>query len=432
MSSEPLAFELSQRGHRTTDQPISYLMAEALRRPNLISLAAGFVDDQTLPREAVAEAAAQLLSDPQTARSALQYGTTQGYSPLREAICEHLNALDHTPGRYQPQDVVVTTGSQQLLHLLTEVLIDPGGIVVTAWPTYFVYTGVLEAFGAQVRGVDMDEQGIIPEALDETLSRLEREGHLPGAGAGIVYITSYHQNPTGLTLSAQRRPRIVDIVRRHSEKAGRRILIVEDAAYRELTFHGEAPPSLRSFDEKGEYVALLQTFSKPFAPGMKTGYGLLPRDLVGSVLLQKTGRDFGSSNFNQQILNLVLRNGAFEAHVKKLCAAYAVKRDAMLAALDEHLGNIPGAGVTWTKPAGGLYVWLTLPPGMDAGRDGRLFGRSLEQGVLFVPGEYCYPPDPTRQAPGNTIRLSFGVADAQQIRRGVERLGQAIASLGRE
>ncbi len=415
-------FALSQRGHRTTDQPISYLMAEALKRPNLISLAAGFVDDQTLPQQAVADAAAQLLADPRTARAALQYGTTQGYPPLRQAICDHLNTLDATPGRYQAQDVVVTTGSQQLLHLLTEVLIDPDSIVVTAWPTYFVYTGVLEAFGARVRGVDMDEQGMIPEALDDTLNRLLCEGRFPG----MVYVTSYHQNPTGLTLSAERRPRIVDIVRRHSEKAGRRILIVEDAAYRELTFTDQAPPSLRSFDERGEYVALLQTFSKPFAPGMKTGYGLLPRDLVGPVILQKTGRDFGSSNFNQQILNLVLRNGAFDAHVKKLCDAYAIKRDAMLAALDEHLGHFPG--VSWTKPAGGLYVWLALPQAVDTGRHGPLFGTSLEQGVLFVPGEYCYPPDPTRQAPGNTIRLSFGVADVPQIRQGVERLGRAIAA----
>jgi 2-aminoadipate transaminase len=422
------AFSLSQRARDAADQPISYLMAEALRNPGLISLAAGFVDSQSLPAAATARHMAELLAEPAAARAALQYGTTQGEPRLRQLLFEHLAKLDGVPIDRMPgsaDDIVVTTGSQQLLHVLADLLVDPGDIVICGWPSYFVFTGALTAFGAATRAVDLDHAGMAPEALEATLRQLQHGGLLPRVK--IVYVCSYHQNPTGLTLGEDRRPRILDIVRRFSDLAGHRILLVEDAAYRELTYDGTPPPSIRRYDTTGDHVALLQTFSKPFAPGLKAGYGLLPTGLVEHAILNKGGRDFGSSNLCQHLLGRVIASGDFDRHVQTLRGVYRAKRDAMLAALDRGFAGVEG--VSWTRPTGGLYVWLTLPQAIDTGRHGPLFAHALRAGVLFVPGEYCYPPDPTRTVPRSTIRLSFGVTDPAGIADGIERLASAVRAV---
>ena len=205
-----------------------------------------------------------------------------------------------------------------------------------------------------------------------------------------------------------------------------RILLLEDNAYRELTYQGEAPVSIKSFDHDNEYVALLHTFSKPFAPGLKTGYGLLPVDLCEKAMMLKDGRDFGSANLSQHLLLAAVRQGAFDQQVEILCEAYTKKRDAMLEALDEYLGDFMPEQTHWTHPTGGLYVWLTLPKSIDTRREGPLFSRAVELGMLYVPGDYCYPADPTRTVPTNQIRLSFGVPTEQQNRDGVRLLAQAI------
>lgn len=420
-------FALSARARRAADQPISYLLAEALANPRLISLAAGLVDYESLPGDSVSTLLQSILREPESARAALQYGTTKGYAPLRALLYDHLAELDAAPPDDFPgsaEDIVICTGSQQLLHILTDLLVDPGDIVIAAWPSYFVYTGALSAFGARVRTVDLDEHGMVPQKLDTLLAELVDAGQLPNVK--IIYTCTYHQNPTGLTLSAERRPAILDIARRYSDLSGWRILVIEDAAYRELTFGGQAPPSIKRHDTENQYVALLQTFSKPFAPGLKTGYGLLPGDLVEPVALQKGGRDFGSANLCQHLLHEALRRGIFKQHVQKLRRTYAAKRDAMLDALETHLGPIMPHEIHWTRPTGGLYVWLTLPETIDTGRTGPLFSAAIEQGVLFLPGQYCYPQDDRRTPPRNTMRLSFGVPTIDQIHTGIERLAEAI------
>lgn len=426
---DQLALGLSARARRAVDQPISYLMSEALGRPGLISLAAGFVDYDTLPADPVRQLCDQVLGDDAAARAALQYGTTLEQTPLRDTLYRHMATLDGCdPTDYpgSPAQVVVSTGSQQLLHLLADLLIDPGDIVITGWPSYFVYTGALSAFGAAVRGVDLDHHGMVSEKLDALLGRLDGEGQLPRVK--VLYLCTYHQNPTGLSLSANRKRAIFDIVARYSAKAGHRILIVDDAAYRELTYEGEPAASFMPLDADNQHVALLQTFSKPFAPGLKTGYGLLPADLIDPVILNKGGRDFGSANFLHALLDRALRTGVYAEQVKRVCAGYRAKRDAMLGALDHHLGGVPG--VSWTKPTGGLYVWLTLPETIDTGRHGRLFKMALAAGMLFVPGEYCFPDDATRAVPGHTMRLCYSVPDAEQIHEGVARLAGAVKACG--
>ena len=425
MSEDSCTFGISQRGGRVGPQPISFLMAQGVENPDVIPLAAGLVDYDTLPTGEVRELLDRMLSEGGAGQAALQYGTTAGLAPLREALLEHMRALDGlapTDLDAGPDDMLVTSGSQQLLFLLAEVLLDPGDIVITGWPSYFVYTGTLEAGAARVRCVDIDDKGVVPEKLDGLLGELAQAGELPRVK--IVYLCTYHQNPTGITRAAERKQAILDIVRKFS--GDHRILLLEDAAYREPTYEGSPPASFKVLDRENRFAAVIQTFSKPFAPGLKTGYGLLPRDLIEPVILQKGNHDFGSANLCQHLVLAAMREGVYQRHLETLRTRYAAKRDAMLAALDEHLGDFAPGETSWTHPTGGLYVYLTLPEGIDTGREGRLFDEALAEGVLYVPGEYCYAPDPARSAPRNSMRLSFGVADEEAIREGIARLSRAV------
>jgi 2-aminoadipate transaminase len=414
----------SQRSQWAGGQPISQLMAQALAHPELISLAAGFVDQATLPHEATRAAADAILSDPIAARAALQYGTTPGYAPLREQILSQLREADGDPASeagLSVDQIVMTAGSNQLLHLVAETLCNPGDIVLCAAPSYFVFLGTLANLGVRSHGVAADEQGMSPEALDEELARLERTGQLSRVKA--IYCTSYFDNPSSVSLSAARRPEIVETAKRWSRQ--QHIYVIEDAAYRELRYVGDDMPSLRAFDESGETVILAGTFSKSFSPGIRVGWGVLPDSLVDPVCAQKGNFDFGSPNFAQHLMHRVLDANLFAPHVATLRDNYRSKLRAMLDAADEFLG--PLDGVTWIRPEGGLYVWLTLPEPIDTSTDGPLFEQALEAGVLYVPGEYCFPSEGERKQ--NTIRLSFGVQSEQNIRLGMQALGEAIAAL---
>ncbi len=416
---------LSSRSQRTTESPIGYFVRLALEDPSLISLAAGLVDEESLPVEEVAEALAELLAQPTAGRAALQYGTVQGHGPLRRQILHRFAAADGLRPEdvsLTPDEVVITTGSQQLLALLADVLLDPGDIVITEAPTYFVYQGVLQSAGARVHAVPMDADGLNTDALDELLRRLDRAGEL--GRVKLIYTCDYYQNPTGLTLSMQRRRKLLELARQYSRS--HRILILEDAAYRELRYEGEDLPSIKSFDTRNEHVIWTSTFSKPCAPGLKTGYGILPRDLVGPLLRLKGNHDFGSNNLTQYLLERLLASGAYDVHVERLRDVYRRKRDALLDALAAEFRDDPR--ISWTRPAGGLYVWATFPPGMEAGPSSRLLRAALDEGVLYVPGEYGYVADDGAPLPRHEARLSFGVATPEQLREGVRRLRRAILS----
>ena len=413
---------LSQRAAWSAGQPISELMARALAAPNLISLAAGFVDQHTLPTEATRQAADAILRDTIDAQAALQYGTTHGYPRLREAIRDrHLQAdggIDSQPP-IDLQQIVVTAGSNQLLHLVSESLLDPGDIVLCASPTYFVYLGTLQNLGARAIGVATDASGIVPESLESALVRLESEGLLPRVKA--IYVVTYYDNPCGLTVPADRRQQIVDIARRFSKEAT--IHVIADDAYRELRYAGEDIPSLRAFDPTGEFVVQTGTFSKCYSPGIRVGWGILPQVLIEPVHNLKGNLDFGSPNFAQHLMKQVLCDGLLEPHIETLRKGYEPKLTAMLDACQQYLGPIPG--VHWISPQGGLYVWLTLPPDVDAGPQGELFDLALEEGMLYVPGQFCFPAE-GEVVQRNTIRLSFGVQPAERIREGIEKLANAL------
>ena len=417
---------LSTRAQRAEGETIvSTLMAKTLAHPELVSLAAGFVDTSGLPVETVIAAAASVLSDTGRAQAALQYGTTAGYPPLREAILDRLAMADGTTISemgLSTDQVVVTAGSNQLLHHVGEVLLDPGDIVLCAAPSYFVFLGILESLGARTVGVDADENGIIPEALEATLLTLEKAGDAGRVKA--IYVTSYYDNPAGVSVSRDRRPELVEIAERHSRE--HRIHIIEDVAYRELRYRGDDLPSLHSFDTAGNTVIQAGTFSKSFSPGIRIGWGILPTDLLEPVLAQKGHLDFGTANFNQALMAEVFAQNKFDLHVAQLRDRYRGKMVSALAAVDEYLRPIDG--VECVAPDGGLYVWLQLPETIDTGLTGPLFDRAVEEGVLYVPGEVCYPRDgvPIRK---NTIRLSFGIQSSESIREGVAALARAIRSV---
>lgn len=420
-----VSLTFSEKSRRTPESPITQFMELALGNPQLISLAAGLVDGASLPAKDVADAVAKILADSKSARAALQYGTTQGYGPLIDQVVRHVAMLD---GRTSHEfgvthaDVVITTGSQQLLYMLSELLIDPGDIVITESPSYFVYHSVLSGNGSRVLTVSMDDDGMVTAELEQLLDRLDRAGEL--SRVKLIYTVDYFQNPTGLTLSRERREHLVEIVRKYA--ARQRILILEDAAYRELRYEGEELPSVKSFDPDNQFVIYAGTFSKPCAPGLKTGYALMPNELVEPMLRIKGNHDFGSNNLSQHILSQLMETGAYAKHVEYLRGIYRRKRDAMVESLEREFGDWPG--VSWTRPKGGMFVWLAMPEEIETSPNSRLLKAALEEGVAYIPGEFGHVAE-QGELPRNEARLSFGDASVEQICEGVRRLRKAAESV---
>lgn len=416
---------LSQRWHWGSRQPVGFLMEQAVRNPNVIAFSAGLVDQATLPVDEVRSAAATLLSDSARARQALQYGTTAGAERLRNLLTAYLAEQEKTTIaglEIDASQVLLTTGSQQLLSLVGEVLIDPGDIVLVAAPTYYVFLGTLNGLGARTIPIASDEQGMSIEALDLELARIEAAGDLPRVK--LIYVVSYFENPTGINLSVERRRQIVELARRWSRS--QRIFILEDAAYRELCYDGENLPSVWSHDARRDTVILAQTFSKTFSPGVRVGFGVVPRELVSPLCDRKGNEDFGSANLNQHLLASVFEQGLYASHVELLRRTYREKRDAMLHAADRFFGRMPG--VDWVRPHGGLYVWMTLPEAIDTGLDSPLFERATRiERVMYVPGDVCYA-GPMQSRPRNQMRLSFATQPVDRITEGMERLARAVSS----
>ena len=423
----PAPLPLSNQSKRTGDSPISYFIQKAIETPGLISLAAGLVDEGSLPAAEVAAAVADMMANPAAAKAALQYGSTQGLLSLRERVVQHVCQADGVKPSdiaVSADDVVLTTGSQQMLYLLGEALFNEGDIVICEAPSYFVYHDCLKSQGAKVYSVPMDVAGGMNlDELEDLLQRLEQSGELPRVK--LIYTVDYFQNPTGLSLAENRRARLVDIARKYSHHE--RILILEDAAYRELCYDGPDIVSVKRFDTSNEYVIYTSTFSKPCAPGLKTGYSILPKGLAEPICNLKGNHDFGSTNLAQHIIHSMIETGAYSRHVEKLRGVYRTKKDAMLRAIESEFADWPE--VSWTKPNGGLYVWLTFPPHINTGKNGPLVERALAAGVLYVPGEYGHVPDQFGNVPTNEVRLSFGVADVDKVTDGIRRLRKACRGL---
>jgi 2-aminoadipate transaminase len=417
---------LSQLAHRTTEPPITWLMQMTLARPELISLAAGFTDSESLPVRETRELIHQILDSSHEGRKALQYGSTAGDPELRRLTGSRLQIQDG-PGavaaRYAPDRLFISSGSQQLLYMISECLCDPGDIVLVEDPTYFVYLSILESHGLQCRGIRLGPDGIDPSHLEQTLERLKREGDL--RRVKLLYLVTYHQNPTGTTTSWDTKRQVLALLRRYERHAGHPLYLLEDAAYRELRFAGEDVPSALTLPNAAERVIYAGTFSKPFATGMRIGFGILPQQLLRVVLRIKGNHDFGSSNLLQQLLKRALASCAYETHLELLRKRYAQKAATMTNAIR---ACFP-ARVQWQEPRGGLYVWARLPRGITSGFRSRLFRAALANQVLYVPGVLCYATDPSRPRPDHELRISFGGATIPNLRAGIQRLGDSLRPL---
>ena len=417
----PWSDRFSALARRTHPPVISWLMAQALEVPGLISLAAGFVDQSTLPSREVESALLQALAEADVVQSPLQYGTTYGDLALRRLLVQRLRREEVWPFHtsLDENQVMVGSGSQQLLYLACEALLDEGDIVLLEAPTYFVVLGAIAARGARTIGLDTDADGLCPEALESSLARLEAQGDLPRVK--LLYLMTYATNPLGVTLSPPRRRKVMDVLQTYRDR-GFPILLLEDAAYRRLCFSSQRPLPLKSLDESGDLVLYTESFSKSLSPGLRLGYAAGPSDLIAKMVDLKGNHDFGSANVSQQIARILLASGAYDRHVEMLKACYAGKCALVQRLLDEQLP--PEA--SHLVPSGGFYTWIMLPPVVDTSPASRLFQQALHEKVLYVPGCLCYSGDRPESRFSSSLRLSFGMIDEARLEEGCRRLMRAL------
>ncbi len=431
---------LSALGQRTAPPPISWLIKTALARPKLISLAAGFTDNATLPTEISRRLLNEILRSPKIGRPALQYGTTVGETALRQLTATHLQKLDlqsssssslKTKARmkdenendksYSPERVLITGGSQQLLYLTIEALCDEGDLVLVEDPTYFVFLGILQSRGLEARGVKLERDGLDLVHLETILTRLKKSGELRRLKA--LYLVTYFQNPTGATTSLAKKSAALKLLKQFERAAGHPLYLIEDAAYRELSFGPDnTPPTALTLPGARDRVIYAGTYSKPFATGVRVGFGILPEPLYTAVLCIKGNHDFGTANLLQHLLARALATGLYDRHVAQARKNYARKARVMRQALAKHFP----AGVEIWEAGGGLYFWARLPKGMATGVKSKVFQTALKNNVLYVPGGLCYADDPSRTKPDHEMRISFGNASKADIRKGIQRLGAVL------
>jgi 2-aminoadipate transaminase len=422
VSQSAVAMPMSARAARTTESPISWLMGLTVGDPEILSLAAGFVDTTTLPNDLLGEAWNDLFGSKDRAQSALQYGITPGSLRLREAMAARLTAqgVPHV----DPHLVCISNGGQQSLYTITDVMVDPGDIVLVEDPTYFVYMDVLRSAGAHVLGVTTDDEGMVPEALQARFDEIRRRGLRDRLR--ILYIMSYYSNPKGCHPGTERRRALWDIFRREAEEHGP-FLLLEDASYRDLKLDdGPDEPYIKSWDEHNEWVFLCGTFSKAFAPGLRLGWSHMPRPLFEKLTRMKGNQDFGSSNLNQSLMAHLMENGAFDIAAARFRARYGEKQRALAAAVKEFWP----ADVKLVHARGGLYLWAELP-GINTDPDGEFFRQCLARKVIYVPGQYAFCEQTQGPRPNNTMRLCYGYIDIEPMREAVRRMGEVIAAMRR-
>lgn len=398
--SEPaVARRFSALGTRAQPPTIARLMSLAIDHPRLLSLAAGFTDNATLPQAAVAAAVTELCrGDPET----LQYGSNAGRPGLRRRLAERLARLE--PGldpEAAGERLFITNGSQQALYLAVQVLCDPGDIVLVDQPSYFVFLELLAGLGVTARGIPVDAAGQVDAAaLARLLAELRNQGQLGRVKA--VYFVSYFSNPSGRSLTSAEKSSIAEVL----TAAGLRVPVLEDAAYREMHYKQPAGvPSVLGLAAWEAFPRLyVSTLTKSLATGLKVGLAYCTDPEWQSRMLHVKGHhDFGTANFNQAVCEHLLATGGFDRHLGVIRSQYEAKMRVLHAALVD--AGLRELGWRWSQPAGGLYLWLEAPECVDTGLEGEFCRRCIDAGVLYVPGALCYG----EAAPRNRVRLSFGV-----------------------
>jgi 2-aminoadipate transaminase len=400
----PWEHRFAQRTQRMSSSAIRELL-KLTEVPDLISFAGGLPAPDVFPTEEFREACDRVLTNFGTL--ALQYGSTEGFKPLREQIVRH-------SARYginvEPENILVTSGSQQALDLLGKILINPGDRILVESPTYLGAIQAWSAYGAEYVTVPMDEYGMVTEALEAALR----------SGPKFIYVLPNFQNPTGVTLSLERRHKLIELADRYG------VPIVEDDPYGQLRYEGEHLPPVVVLDSEfrndvGCYhgnVIYLSTFSKILSPGIRLAWVVAPPEVIRKLVQAKQGADLHTSTFNQVVAYEVSRGGFLDEHIKLIREVYGERRDVMLGAMDAYFPP----GVEWTHPQGGLFLWGILPETMSSADVLRV---AIEQKVAFVPGAPFYPTGGGH----NTMRLNFSYAKPETIREGIARLGKVLREM---
>ncbi|MFW6199052.1 MAG: PLP-dependent aminotransferase family protein [Gemmatimonadota bacterium] len=428
----------------TSELSIESLMRRALRDPGMLSLAAGFTDNDMLPRDEIGEVVRTLLGDPTAGREALQYGDPRGRSDLRRLVAERVRGLDDEldadPGSLDPDQVVITNGSQQALDLVVRATCAPGDAVLVESPTYFVFLDLVRTLGVEAIPLPSRDDRLDVDALPEFLERLGSRGD--GERIRAAYVMGYYANPTGYSLEADAKSGLLAALSR----AGLEIPVLEDAAYRE--FHFGSPcrvPSLLSFEgggpqPRGDAVAgdghgrgggrgsrpegpapvlYTATFTKTFATGLKVGY-LVVRDpeLLARVRSLKRVADFGTSNFVQAVVARAVSAGHYDRFLRRMRSFYAAKGRILDRALEG--AGLRDLGWSWESPEGGIFLWLKAPEGTRVGPGSTLYEACAEEKVMYVPGSLCYAGGREGR-----IRLSFGNLSREELEEAGRRFGRA-------
>mgnify|MGYP006271756107 FL=1 len=367
-------------------------------RPEIVSLAGGMPNLSALPMDMMAEVVRELVATNGT--EALQYGSGQGHPVLREQICEVM-ALEGI--RANPDDVIVTTGSQQALDLISRIFIDPGDVVLVEAPSYVGALGTFSQYQASVVHVETDDYGMVPAALVEAIKSVRTTGRK----IKFLYLIPNYQNPTGVMLSADRRTEILQIC------AKEEIFIVEDNPYGLLGFDRPSPNAMRAQDS--ENVIYLGSFSKTIASGLRVGWALVPQSIKDKLVIASESSILCPSNFTQLTISSYLKDQPWRDQIANFVDLYRVRRDAMLESLEAHFPK----EATWTKPGGGFYVWVTLPPEIDTKA---MVPKAIVAKVAYVPGSAFYA-----DGFGSwQMRLSYCHPTPERIREGVKSLGAVV------
>ena len=369
------------------------------QRAEVISFAGGLPAPELFPVEEIKEISRLLMEE--SGRVALQYSTTEGYEPLRQKIAARIGRKFQTQA--SAEEVMITSGSQQALDFTGKLFLDAGDVVLCESPTYLAAISAFRAYQPEFIDVPTDDDGMIIEELERILATTDN--------VKLVYVIPDFQNPTGRTWSRERRRRFIETVSRYG------VAVLEDNPYGELRFEGEILPSIKSMDREGLVIGT-GTFSKTFCPGMRIGWLVAAPPVIEKYVLIKQGADLCTSLRNQMEIDLFMERFDFEGNLVRLTELYRQRRNAMVAALEAMMPE----GVSFTRPQGGLFLWVTLPERIKAIE---LLKRCLEQNVAFVPGDSFFPNGGVE----NTLRLNYSNMPEDRIREGVARLAAAIRSM---
>jgi 2-aminoadipate transaminase len=387
-----IQWQFSERAQKLQSSVIREILKVTMR-PEVTSFAGGLPSPATFPVERMQAAFDKVLST--HGKVALQYGPTDGYAPLREWVA---NSLSTDGAKIVPEQILMTSGSQQGLDLLGKVLIDEGSKVLVETPSYLGALQAFSVYGPKFSSVPTDDAGLVPEAVAEV-----------GQGARLLYALPNFQNPTGRSLSTERRAKLVEVC------ASMGLPLIEDDPYGALSYKGEPMPKMLNMNPNG--VIYMGSFSKILTPGIRLGYVVAPQPLARKLEQAKQATDLHTAQLTQMVVHEVVKDGFLNEHIPTIRKLYSDQCQAMLHALEEHFPK----AATWTKPEGGMFIWVTLPKHIDTSK---LIDEAIAQNIAFVPGAPFYANEPEH----NTLRLSFVTVPPEKIRAGIAVLGKLIAS----